>query len=172
MLQPADILLLDEPTNDLDIPTLEVLEANLADFPGCLVLVTHDRYLLDRLSTLLLAMNAEAKVEFFAELSQWEQANAQKKTAAKTDSRKESTQTAAPQKKKLSWKEAREYEQMEELVMKAEELLDQKRTQLELPAVTSDPVKLRTAVEEMDAAQEAVDTLYARWAELEAKQNA
>jgi ATP-binding cassette subfamily F protein uup len=171
MLQPADILLLDEPTNDLDIPTLEVLESNLLDFPGCIVLVTHDRYLLDRLSSLLLAMNAEGKVEFFAELSQWEQANSQKKTTPKADTRKD-VGPATPAKKKLSWKEAREYEEMEGLVEKAEELLDQKRTQLELPGVTSDPVRLVAAVTEMDTAQEAVDTLYARWAELEAKQNA
>jgi ATP-binding cassette subfamily F protein uup len=170
MLQPADILLLDEPTHDLDIPTLEVLEANLADFPGCIVLVTHDRYLLDRLSSILLAMNAEAKVEFFAELSQWEQASQTKKTAAKPVARKD-TAPAAPVKKKLSWKEAREYEQMEELVTRAEETLDQKRTQLERPEVTSDPALLTTTVQELDAAQDAVDVLYARWAELEAKQS-
>jgi ATP-binding cassette subfamily F protein uup len=170
MLQPADILLLDEPTNDLDIPTLEVLEANLAEFPGCIVLVTHDRYLLDRLSSLLLAMNAEAKVEFFAELSQWEQASQTKKTAPKAAARKDAA-PAAPAKKKLSWKEAREYEQMEELVTKAEETLDQKRTQLERPEVTSDPARLTAAVQELDAAQDVVDVLYARWAELEAKQS-
>jgi ATP-binding cassette subfamily F protein uup len=51
MLEPADVLLLDEPTNDLDIPTLEILEENLLDFPGALVLVTHDRYLLNRVSS-------------------------------------------------------------------------------------------------------------------------
>jgi ATP-binding cassette subfamily F protein uup len=169
MLQPADILLLDEPTNDLDIPTLEVLESNLADFPGALVLVTHDRFLLDRLTTLLLAMNAEAKTEFFAELSQWEQASQTKKPAPKATS-KEQAAPATPAKKKLSWKEAREYEQMEDLVTQAEELLDQKRTRLELHEVTSDPARLTTAVNEMDAAQDAVDQIYARWAELEAKQ--
>ena len=57
MLEPADLLLLDEPTNDLDIPTLEVLEESLLEFPGALVLVTHDRYLIDRVSTCILALD-------------------------------------------------------------------------------------------------------------------
>ena len=59
MLQPADVLILDEPTNDLDIPSLEVLEESLEDFPGALVLVTHDRFMLERLSTELLALDGE-----------------------------------------------------------------------------------------------------------------
>src|SRR6185369_12846075 len=54
MLQPADVLLLDEPTNDLDIATLEILEESLIEFRGSLVLVTHDRYMLDRVSTIVL----------------------------------------------------------------------------------------------------------------------
>ena len=57
MLQPADVLMLDEPTNDLDIPTLDVLEDNLLEFPGALILVTHDRWLLDRVSTMMLALD-------------------------------------------------------------------------------------------------------------------
>ncbi len=56
MLEPADLLLLDEPTNDLDIPTLEILEESLLEFEGALVLVTHDRYLLDRVSTIVLGL--------------------------------------------------------------------------------------------------------------------
>ena len=72
MLKPADVLLLDEPTNDLDIPTLEVLEESLLDFPGALVLVTHDRYLLDRVSTRILALDGEGGVESFADYAQWE----------------------------------------------------------------------------------------------------
>jgi len=172
MLQPADVLLLDEPTNDLDIPTLEVLESNLADFPGALVLVTHDRFLLDRISTVLMAMDGAGKVEYFAELSQWEQTNAAKKIAPPKLNPKSGTAAAAPAKKKLSFKEAREWEQMEETVMRAEEILDRKRGQLELPEVVSDHARLTAAVGEMDAAQDEVDKLYARWAELESKQAA
>ena len=168
MLQPADVLLLDEPTNDLDIPTLEVLESNLADFPGALVLVTHDRFLLDRLSTLLLAMDGQGKVEFFAELAQWEQANATKKAPPKAAA---PVMKSAPARKKLTWAEAREWEQIEDAVSKAEEVLDRMRSQLELPEVVTDPARLTAAVREMDTAQEQVDQLYARWAELEAKQS-
>ena len=72
MLEPADVLLLDEPTNDLDIPTLEVLEESLLEFPGALVLVTHDRYLLDRVSTRLLALDGRGGVVPYADYAQWE----------------------------------------------------------------------------------------------------
>ena len=70
---PADLLLLDEPTNDLDIPTLEVLEESLLEFPGALVLVTHDRYLLDRVSTRLLALDGRGGAVAYADYDQWEQ---------------------------------------------------------------------------------------------------
>jgi ATP-binding cassette subfamily F protein uup len=171
MLQPADILLLDEPTNDLDIPTLEVLEANLEDFPGAMVLVTHDRYLLDRLSTTLLSISAEGETEFFAELSQWEQANSAKKPvtkAPKASPAGKNAPTAA--RKKLSYNEAREWDGIEATVATAEDILHSKREQLELPEVVTDPTRLMKAVDELDAAQAVVDKLYERWAELEAKQ--
>jgi ABC transport system ATP-binding/permease protein len=167
MLQPADVLLLDEPTNDLDIPTLEVLESNLLDFPGAIVLVTHDRFLLDRLSKAVLAMDGDGGVEFFAELAQWEQANAAKKAPPKAATRDK--RDTAPPKKKLTYLETREWEQIEHKVAQAEEVLEAKRQQLELPEVVSDPARLTRAAAEIDLAQEEVDTLYARWAELEAK---
>ena len=170
MLQPADILLLDEPTNDLDIPTLEVLESNLIDFPGAIVLVTHDRFLLDRLSTMLLAMDGEGGTEYFAELAQWEQANAAKKTAVKSNAKKDTRE--AQSRKKLSYHEAREWEQIEHQVAQAEDVLESRRQQLEMPDIVSDPALLTQAVADLDTAQDAVDKLYARWAELEAKQKA
>src|SRR5205823_4882603 len=66
MLQPADVLLLDEPTNDLDIPTLEILEESLLEYRGALVLVTHDRYMLDRVSNVVLGLDGMAQAETFA----------------------------------------------------------------------------------------------------------
>ena len=170
MLQPADILLLDEPTNDLDIPTLEVLESNLLEFPGAIVLVTHDRFLLDRLSTTLLAMDGEGGTEYFAELSQWEQAMAAKNKPVKSAAKPAVKDAPAGSRRKLSYHESREWEQIEDNVAKAEEVLDSKREQLELPEVASDSARLIQALAELDTAQEKVDTLYARWAELEAKQ--
>ena len=71
--------------------------------------------------------------------------------------------------RKLTYLEAREWEQIEEKVSKAEEVLEEKRQQLEMPDVVSDPARLTQAAAEIDAAQEEVDRLYARWAELEAK---
>src|SRR5207253_7743490 len=73
MLQPADVLLLDEPTNDLDITTLEILEESLLEYTGALVLVTHDRYMLDRVSTVVLGLDGRGAAEVFADYSQWEQ---------------------------------------------------------------------------------------------------
>ena len=175
MLKPADILILDEPTNDLDIPTLEVLESNLADFPGAIVLVTHDRFLLDRLSSTLLAMDNAAdndgQVEFFAELAQWEQANASKKPRAKAaaSTTKSANTSAEPAKKKLSYMEAREWEQIEERVAAAEDKLSAARDALENPSIVSDPAKLIEAAAHFDVVQAEVDGLYERWAELGAK---
>ena len=81
MLQPADVLLLDEPTNDLDIPTLEILEESLLEYSGALVLVTHDRYMLDRVSTVVLGLDGTGGAERFADYSQWEEWSRERKAA-------------------------------------------------------------------------------------------
>jgi ABC transport system ATP-binding/permease protein len=172
MLQPADILLLDEPGNDLDIPTLEILEESLLEFRGSLVLVTHDRYMLDRVSTIVLGLDGQGGAQSFADYSQWEIWQAERAQSAKANipSISRSAPAAGSQTKtKLSYLEAREYAGIEERIAVAEELLQAKRTQLEDPAIVSDGPRLVIAHKEMDEAQATVDELYRRWNELEKK---
>ena len=172
MLQPADVLLLDEPTNDLDIPTLEILEESLLEFRGSLVLVTHDRYMLDRVSTIVLGLDGLGGAESFADYSQWElwQAERRQSVVASVPAASRAGINGGSQTKtKLSYLEAREYASIEERVAAAEELLQAKRSQLEDPAIASDGPRLLTAHAEMNEAQAKVDELYARWSELEKK---
>ena len=170
MLQPADVLLLDEPTNDLDIPTLEILEETLLEYPGSLVLVTHDRYMLDRIANIVVGLDGEGNAASFADYAQWEAwlvEQARKQT--RVPERTASASTSAS-KKKLSYLEAREFETIEDRVTQAEELLSRAHAVLEDPAVATDATRLQAALAEQEKAQEAVDALYARWSELVAKQ--
>jgi ABC transport system ATP-binding/permease protein len=181
MLQPADVLLLDEPTNDLDIPTLDILEESLLEFRGSLVLVTHDRYMLDRVSTVVLGLDGEGGVGLFADYSQWETWLEQRQriardTASKTTANSPGRVNGEPTpqasaRKKLSYLEAREYDAIEQRVADAEEVLQAKRLQLDDPKIVSDSQQLVTAHSELEEAQEKVDKLYARWAELEKKKS-
>jgi ATP-binding cassette subfamily F protein uup len=171
MLEPADLLLLDEPTNDLDIPTLEILEESLLEFQGALVLVTHDRYLLDRVSTIVLGLDGSGRSERFADYSQW--ASDQKEAQSTVKPAK--TKTAAPRapaapaaKKKLSYIESREYESIEQRIAVLEDALHAKHMSVEEVAL-KEPRLLERLYKEIESAQQEVDSLYARWAELEEK---
>jgi len=166
MLQPADLLLLDEPTNDLDIPTLEVLEESLLEFTGALVLVTHDRYLLARVSTAVLGLDGEGGVTLFADYSQWEQAQSPRRKP-KPEAKAAQPQPAAQAKKRLSYLDSREWESIEEKIHLADQDLERKKAAVQ--EASSDAARLQVCYREMLAAQEEVDRLYARWAELEAK---
>jgi ABC transport system ATP-binding/permease protein len=170
MLEPADLLLLDEPTNDLDIPTLEILEEALMEFRGALVLVTHDRYMLDRVCTTVLGLDGRGDVERFADYSQWEawqQVDRQPQQDIKPLPQQDK-QSPAPR-KKLSYLEAREFAGIEERVTAAEERLAKERDLVEDPSVATDAARLQEALHAMEQAQSVLDGLYARWAELEAK---
>jgi len=165
------VLLLDEPTNDLDIPTLEVLEESLNDFPGALVLVTHDRYLLDRVSNAVLGLDGRGNAQLYADYWQWEQAR-QAASAEQSRSQQKPRPEPAAQpaaKKKLSYLEAREWEQMEEKILQAESALEAVRAAMQSPEVVSDGQKLQATYEKLKTAEAAVDALYARWAELESR---
>jgi ABC transport system ATP-binding/permease protein len=167
MLEPADLLLLDEPTNDLDIPTLEILEESLMEFRGALVLVTHDRYLLDRVCTSVLGLDGRGGAEAFADYSQWEAWQRTPEVEEKPVAAQEKRISSA--KKKLSYLEAREFATIEERISGAEELLGRERATLEDPAVAIDSVRLQAALAAVEKSQVALDALYARWAELEEK---
>ena len=175
MLRPADVLILDEPTNDLDIPTLDVLEESLASFAGALVLVTHDRYLLDRVSTELLALDGRGNANSYAELAQWERAREEAEAAAlaaakRTVAKAQATRQPVQQGKvRLTWKEQRELEAMEDAIHAAEGRVETLQARVVDPVVMSDHVKLHEAYDELATAQQEVERLYARWAELDAK---
>src|SRR4051812_36756802 len=161
MLQPADLLVLDEPTNDLDISTLEVLEDSLLDFPGALVLVTHDRYLIDRVSTSILALDGKGSAEYFADYTQW-QDNRPRISAPPRE-----TPTTKPRAKRLSYKEQREYDGMEAAVHAAASRLAAATAAAHHPTIAADADLLQPRFAEVTSAQAEVDRLYARWAELE-----
>jgi ATP-binding cassette subfamily F protein uup len=175
MLQPADVLLLDEPTNDLDIPSLEVLEESLETFPGAIVLVTHDRYLLDRLASDLLALDGKGGANLYADLSQWEAAQGKSsEPTAKPPGKPAPPATkenkAPPGLKRLNWNEQREWEQIEGKLSDAEAALEKAHREMDDPAVLADRNRLAAACALVEKTQLEVQRLYARWEELEAKQ--
>ena len=171
MLEPADLLLLDEPTNDLDIATLEILEESLLEYTGALVLVTHDRYMLDRVSTVVLGLDGRGGAEAFADYSQWEQWRGVKEAIAPkaVASVSAGPGSNAGGKKKLSYLEAREFAGIEAAVEAAEARVQRARETIEDPAVAVDAVRLTAALAELETAQAESDGLYARWAELTEK---
>jgi len=186
MLQPADILLLDEPTNDLDIPTLEVLERSLQEFPGAIVLISHDRYMLDQISNVILGLGTESDAELFTDYRQWEPYQLQKneqrkreikeKTArqekgeAKEKGRtKESPLLPVERSQKISYSEKREWEHIEGKILLLEKEIGSLHAEIENPLIAQQPDKLQDLCRQLDLKQQAVEKLFDRWQELETK---
>ncbi|MEK6201071.1 MAG: ATP-binding cassette domain-containing protein, partial [Desulfobulbaceae bacterium] len=173
MRQPADILLLDEPTNDLDIASLDVLESSLIDFPGALVLVTHDRFLLDRVCQHILGFGGKSGVTYYADYGQWlSDLPAQaiiEESKSKANAKK--VKAAEPKKSKgrLSYMDQREYDQIEEKIGNEESRVEGLQARMELPEVVSAPQELARCWKELEEAQAEVERLYNRWDELEEK---
>jgi ATP-binding cassette subfamily F protein uup len=172
MLQPADVLILDEPTNDLDIPTLEILEEALQEFSGAVVLVTHDRHLLDRVTDSVLGLDGRGNAALFADYLQWEQWRESTSAAAESKPAISSPTKSVPQsaaKKKLSYMEQREFDSIDASIEAADERLAAAKRRIEDPAVTTDPAALTEALADLEAAQTGHDRLLERWVELSEK---
>jgi ATP-binding cassette subfamily F protein uup len=187
MREPADLLILDEPTNDLDIPTLDVLEESLTAFEGGLVLVTHDRLMLDRVATTIVALDGKGGAEMFADYAQWEARTRATEAPHPTAPHPEAPHREAPhptlspegrggrpgggraRSRKLGYLEQRELDAMEAAITEAESAAERCRQAAEDPSVASDPAALQERYAALAAARTEVDRLYARWGELEAK---
>ena len=172
MRQPADILLLDEPTNDLDIGSLDVLEESLLEFNGALVLVTHDRFLLDSVCDHIVGFTGAGNVNHFADYEQWlavmNQQNSDGSDNLKTLVKKPVSNRKKPR-GRLSYMDQREYDMMEEKILAAEEHKEQLEAAIGSPEVTADPARLQETWLELEKAQSHVEHLYTRWEELEQK---
>lgn len=168
MLQPADILLLDEPTNDLDIPTLETLEESLIEFPGAVVLITHDRCMLDRICNVFLALGDPESNALYADYAQWESAVAALAAPVEQKPKEKKQESSAP-KAKLTYMEKREYEQMEELILKKETEVQELNHLLLDPQIANDGQKLHEICTKVSVEETQIEQLYLRWEELERK---
>lgn len=189
VLQPADLLFLDEPTNDLDIPALEVLEDSLAEFAGALVLVSHDRELMDRLCTEVVGLDGRGGAALYGSVDQWltayERAIAEREAPppplpplAKGGAQglphlaKQGTEGGsrpkAPRRAKLTYREQQELNGIEAAILAAETELTACQAEVERSASLGH-VALADACRALEEAQHAVERLHGRWQELEDK---
>jgi ATP-binding cassette subfamily F protein uup len=175
-LQGANVLVLDEPTNDLDIVTLNVLEGLLTSFGGVVLLVTHDRYFLDKTATTILAFEGDGKVVRYEgnfETYKTLKAQALAKEAPVVTPQRESEAIAPPsapkQRKagKLSFKEQRELDGMEAAIEVAETKKADLEAQLADPELYKQSAKIQPLQDELAQVSTEVERLYERWQELQ-----
>lgn len=162
MLEPADILFLDEPTNDLDIPTLEVMEESLEAFPGAVVLITHDRCMMDRVCTNILGLETNSKHGYYADYSCWEKASQE---PPEKEEKKKNTPAASKKEKskKLSYNEQRELEGMEQHILTLENEIEEVKTSLNNPLPEENAQKTLNLYSLLADKEKQLENLYTRW---------
>jgi ATP-binding cassette subfamily F protein uup len=169
--EPVDVLILDEPTNDLDISSIEVLEGALEEFPGAVVLITHDRHMLDRVCTDLVGLHGGGRWGNYGSVAQWQLVDQERRAAASTVAKESPKRdpAARPRKSGLAFLEKKEWDEIEARILAAEDEVARLAAELDDPAVATDHEKLHAAFETHRAAQAQSSALYARWEELEQK---
>ncbi len=174
-LEGANVLVLDEPTNDLDIVTLNVLEGLLLSFTGSVLLVTHDRYFLDKVATSILAFEGTGRVvRYEGNYAMYRRLKDQAEAASTPAPVTPPPSTPPPAQPKparkpgkLSYKDQRELDGMEAAIEVAETRKAELEAKLADPSVYSSASKVPEIQRELEAASTEVDRLYARWQELQ-----
>ena len=171
LMRSPNFLILDEPTNDLDIPTLNVLEQYLKNFRGCLIVISHDRYFMDKVVDHLFVFHGEGKVQDFPGNYTQYRLEAKEASASLEDARKASyslevkgTKTKTEQKRRLSFKEKKELEELEVRMPKLEEEKNQLETLLSGGSSSAD--EIAQASKRYQEVQEELDEAEMRWLEL------
>ncbi len=172
LMQNPNFLILDEPTNDLDIPTLQILEEYLADFKGCVIVVSHDRYFMDRVVDHLLVFKGEGQVDDFpgnysqyrdwSELKEKEEEEAKKANTPKTETKANTWR--GEQKKRLTFKEKQEMAALEVSIEALEE--EKKKIEEALCSGTLSVDELTEKSKRLPQLQDELDEKSMRWLEL------
>lgn len=163
LMEEPNVLLLDEPTNDLDIETLTVLESFLDTFGGVVIVISHDRYFLDRTCTTLWALDGKGKVDSYYGLYSEYLAEPEEVVEVVKETKQE--ERPKERKKKMSYNEKREWETIEDDLMQLEEEIEQLNGQME--EAGSDYEQIAKLTEQLNEKNEALDVLLERWEYLE-----
>lgn len=172
LMKNPNFLVLDEPTNDLDIVTLQILEEYLQDFPGCVIVVSHDRYFMDKVVDHLLVFKGEGEIKDFpgnyTQYRQWSQLQPNEPKESKEVKVEKETKTASDinnqQKRKLTYKEKREFEQLEKEIADLE--AEQQALEEALCSGTLSVEELTEKSKRLPLLKDELDEKSMRWLEL------
>ena len=168
LMRNPNFLVLDEPTNDLDIKTLQVLEEYLQDFPGCVIIVSHDRYFMDKVVDHLLVFKGGGEVQDFpgnyTQYRQWSQLSSQTEVKATPTEKKEKPAYRNETKRKLSYKEKTEFEQLGKDIASLEAEQAEIEAQLSSGALTVDEITEKS--KRLPILKDELDKKSMRWLEL------